>query len=143
METKDTPQGIVGLRFARSLLSGDYEKAHLLLSAELKTEYPPMTLKESFERMMSREHAPDEVRDIICVLDNTDLGEPRLNADGWACVLIGLSGYVMTKAKPFGSDFLITELKLPGDLMIVPDLTEKAIRKITTELRSKGFFKRD
>jgi hypothetical protein len=77
------------------------------------------------------------------VLDNTDLGESGLDADGWVCVLMGLSGYVMITAKPFGSDFLITELKWPGDPIIVPDLTEKAIRKITTELRSKGFFKRD
>ena len=114
METKATPQGSVGLKFARALLSGDYENAHLLLSAELKIEYPHMNLKRSFELMMSREHAPDEVRDIVSVLDNTDVGESRLDADGWACVLIGTCGYVMITAKPFGSDFLITELAWQG-----------------------------
>ena len=147
MGTKDTPQGIVGLKFARSLLSGDYEKAHSLLSAELKIEYPPLNLKQSFERMMSREHG--EVRDIVAVLDNTDLGESWLDADGLAWVLIGVSGYVMITAKPFSSDFLITELifmeqekRLAALLKIRDDLREtlrSAISKgeVSPENRSK------
>lgn len=108
METKDTPQGIVGFKFAEALLSGDYETARSLLSAELKIEYPVPGLKQSLEEMMSLAHAPAELPDVE-VLDNTFLGESSLDADGWAYVAIWTEAVTIT-AKPFGSHYLITEL---------------------------------
>jgi hypothetical protein len=108
METKDTPQGIVGFKFAQSLLSGDYETAHSLLSTELKIEYPVPNLKQSFEEMMSHAQAPAELPDIE-VLDNTFLGQSSLDSEGWAYVAIWSEAVTIT-AKPFGPDYLIAEL---------------------------------
>lgn len=109
MATKDTAQGIVGFKFARALLNGDYEMARSLLSTELKSEYPVPSLKQSFEEMMSLAHAPAELPDIE-VLDNTLLGESSLDSEGWAYVAIWSEAVTIT-AKPFGSDYLITELE--------------------------------
>ena len=39
MGTKDTPQGIVGFKFAQALLSRAYDTAHAMLSTELELEY--------------------------------------------------------------------------------------------------------
>jgi hypothetical protein len=108
MGTKDTPQGIVGFKFAHALLSGDYETAHSLLSTELKVEYPVPSLKQNFEEMMNLAEEPAELPEIQ-VLDNTYLGESSLDAEGWAYVAIWSEAVTVT-AKPFGSDYLITEL---------------------------------
>lgn len=57
---------------------------------------------------MSLAHAPAELPDVE-VLDNTSLGETSLDAEGWAYVAIWTEAVTIT-AKPFGSDYLITEL---------------------------------
>lgn len=53
MGTKDTPQGVVGFKFAHALLKRDYDTALAMLSAELKLEYSVLGLKQSFEEMIS------------------------------------------------------------------------------------------
>jgi hypothetical protein len=108
VHTKDTPQGIVGLRFAEGLLAGDYETAHQLLSVDLKLQYPIAALKENFERMMSHAHAPSDVPEIE-VMDNGDLGDSALDAEGWAYIPIWSEAVTIT-ARPFGPDHLITDL---------------------------------
>ena len=108
MKTKDTPQGLVGFRFARAMLSGDYATARALLSAELKLEYPVARLRQSFEEMMSLADAPAELADIE-VLDNSSLGNPSLDAEGWAYIAIWTEAVTIT-VKPLGPDYLITEL---------------------------------
>ena len=57
---------------------------------------------------MTLAHEPAELPDIE-VLDNTFLGESSLNAEGWAYVAIWSEAVTLT-TKPFGSDYLITEL---------------------------------
>ena len=79
MGTKDTPQGIVGFKFAQALLIRDYDTAHAMLSAELKLEYPVPGLKERFEEMIRDAHPPSELPDIE-VLDNSGLGGASLEA---------------------------------------------------------------
>ena len=108
MHTKDTPQGIVGFRFAEALLAADYETAHRLLSAELRLQYPIAALRQNFERMMSHAHAPSDLPEIE-VMDNSDLGDSALDAEGWAYIPIWSEAVTIT-AKPFGPDYLITDL---------------------------------
>lgn len=87
METKDTPQGIVGLRFARALLAGGYTTAQALLSPELKLEYPVPLLRQRFQEMMSLANYLGELPDIQ-VMDNSSLGNLSLDVKGWAYVAI-------------------------------------------------------
>jgi hypothetical protein len=110
METKDTPHGIVGFRFAQALLSGDHAAAHSLLSAELQHEYPESRLKEEFESMMTLANPVEEAGlPDIQVMDNASLGNPSLDAEGWAYVAIWTEAVTIT-AKPLGDECLITEL---------------------------------
>ena len=106
MGTKDTPQGIVGLKFAHALLSRDYDTARAMLSAELKLENPVPVLKQCFEEMISNAHPPSELPDVE-VMDN--LGGASLDAEGWAYVAIWSEAVTIT-VKPFGADYLITDL---------------------------------
>ena len=107
MKTRDTPQGIVGARFAHALLSGDHRTAHTLLSAELKREYPESRLKEEFESMMTLANPVEEAGlPDIEVMDN---GDPTLDAKGWAYVSIWTEAVTIT-ARAFGDEYLIAEL---------------------------------
>jgi hypothetical protein len=107
METKDTPQGVVGFRFAHALLSGDHLSAHALLSAELKHEYPESRLREEFESMMTLANPVEEAGlPDIAVMDNHDAS---VDAKGWVYVSVWTEAVTIT-AKPFGDEYLITEL---------------------------------
>jgi hypothetical protein len=108
MGTTDTPQGIVGFKFAQALLSSDYDTAHAMLSAELELEYPVPALKQRFEKMMSNANPPSELPDVE-VMDNSGLGNASLDAEGWAYVAIW-SEAVTIIVKPFGANYLITDL---------------------------------
>jgi hypothetical protein len=108
MGTKGTPQGIVGFKFARALLSHDYDTAHTMLSAELKLEYPVPALRRSFEEMISLANLPSELPEVE-VMDNSYLGDSSLDAEGWAYVAIWSEAVTIT-VKPSGADYLITDL---------------------------------
>jgi len=108
MGTKDTPQGIVGFKFAQALLSRDYDTARAMLSAELELEYPVPVLKQRFEEMISNAHPPSELPDVE-VMDNSGLGDASLDAEGLAYVAIWSEAVTIT-VKPFGADYLITDL---------------------------------
>ncbi|MGD1105564.1 MAG: hypothetical protein ABR865_00855 [Terracidiphilus sp.] len=108
MKTKDMPHGILAFNFAEALLNGEYDKAHNLLSADLKREYSVSGLKSRFEEMMS---IADEFPDVpaVVVLDNSELRNPSLDGKGWAYVAIWTEAVTVT-VKPFGQELLITEL---------------------------------
>ncbi len=108
MKTKDMPHGIVAFNFAEALLKGEFDKAHDMLSADLKHEYPVSHLKSSFEEMMS---IADEFPDVpaVEVMDNTELHNPSLDGEGWAYVAIWTEAVTVT-VKPLGQELLITEL---------------------------------
>ena len=109
METKDTPQGIVGARFAQALLDRDFASAHTMLSPQLKLEYSVERLGQTFEQMIRRAEQPTPAFPEIDVLDNTFLGEPSFDSQGWAYVAIWSEAVTIT-VKPFGPEHLITEL---------------------------------
>ena len=108
MKTKDMPHGVVSLKFARALLEGDYDKAHCMLSAELQLEYSVMQLKKRFEHMMSIAN-PVDFPDDVEVMDNSELGNPSFDDEGWAYVAIWTEAVTVT-VKPFGPEYFITEL---------------------------------
>jgi hypothetical protein len=108
MKTKDLPQGVVGFKFAQALFSGEYGKAPEMLNAELKLEYPEAQLKKRYEEMISRAEEPAELADVE-VLDNSELGHDSLDSEGWAYVAIWSEAVTVT-VKPFGAEYLITEL---------------------------------
>ena len=70
MGTKNTPQCIVGFKFAQALLSRDYDTAHAMLSAELRPEYPVRSLKQNFEEMISNADPPSELPDVDVIRCN-------------------------------------------------------------------------
>jgi hypothetical protein len=110
METREMPHGIVGYEFAQALVNGEYDKAHEMLSADLKAEYPTTRLKQRYEKMASLfQLEPHTDWDWIEVMDNSDLRNEGLDAEGWAYVAIGSEAVTVT-VKPFGADYLITEL---------------------------------
>jgi hypothetical protein len=108
MGTKDTPQGIVGFKFAQALLGRDYDTARSLLSAELELEYPVPVLKQHFEEMISSAEAPSELPDVE-VMDNSVFGNASLDAEGWAYVAIWSEAVTIT-VKSFDAHYLITDL---------------------------------
>jgi hypothetical protein len=108
MATKDLPHGIVGHAFARALLTGDFDKAHDLLGVELKLEYPVSHLKKKLEQMIGRADEPTDLPEIE-VLDNGELGHLELDTEGWAYVAVWSEAVTVT-VKPFGQEYLITEL---------------------------------
>jgi len=114
METKDTPQGIVGFKFAQAMLNREYETARSLLSDELKLVYPVQKLEQKFERMMNHTTAPVELPapaelPEVEVLDNRSLGDSSLDSEGWAYIAIRSEAVTIT-AIPFGQKYLITDL---------------------------------
>ena len=109
METKDTPQGIVGARFAQALLDRDFANAHTMLGPQLQQEYSVECLGHTFEQMIHRAEQPTPAFPEIDVLDNTFLGDPSFDAKGWAYVAIWSEAVTVT-VKPFGPEHLITEL---------------------------------
>jgi hypothetical protein len=108
MGTKDTPQGIVGFKFAQALLSRDYDTAHAMLGAELELKYPLPVLKQRFEEVISNANPSSKPPDVE-VMDNSGLGDASLDAKGWAYVAIWSEAVTIT-VKPFGADYLITDL---------------------------------
>jgi hypothetical protein len=74
----------------------------------LKLEYPVPTLTQSFEQMIRRAHSPAELPGVE-VLDNSFLGDASLDSEGWAYVAIWSEAVTIT-ARPYGPDYLITEL---------------------------------
>jgi hypothetical protein len=113
METKDMPHGILGFMFAQALVKGEYDKAHAMLSAELKLEYPPTALKQNYEDMI--DYAQPSRQPDVEVLDNSLIPDaPRpMDEEGWVYVSIfgdGWSEAVIVTVKPFGHVYLITEL---------------------------------
>ncbi|HEX4322901.1 MAG TPA: hypothetical protein VHZ52_18450 [Acidobacteriaceae bacterium] len=110
MKTKDMPHGIVGFKFAQALVDGEYNKAHEMLSPELKVEYPAMKLQLEYEDMASLfQYEPRADLEWIEVLDNCFLGNGALDVKGWAYVAIGSEAVTVT-VEPFGSENFITEL---------------------------------
>jgi hypothetical protein len=111
METRDTPQGIVGFKFAQALVMGEYDKAHEMLNEELKIQYPAVSLKKHFESMTSYAQ-PGEVLDVM-VMNNSEIGAGTGDAEGWAYIPISgncWSEAIAITAKPFGAEYLITDL---------------------------------
>ena len=109
MRTRDTPQGIVGFKFVQALLNRDYDTARAMLSAELQAEYPVAGLQRQFEEIMTLVNEPSSDLAKIEVLDNSGLGHASLDAAGWAYVAIWSEAVTVT-VKPFGGEFLITDL---------------------------------
>jgi hypothetical protein len=111
METKDWPQGVVGFKFATALIHGEYDKARNMLSAELKAEYPTAGLKKNYEDMIGYVEAGEEIGALV--MNNRELGNDSLDGEGWAYVSIDgdcWSEAVTITVKPFGPEYLITEL---------------------------------
>ncbi len=102
------PHGIVAFDFAEALLKGGFNKAHDMLSADLKLKYSVVGLKARFDQMMS---VADEFPDVpaIEVMDNSDLQDPTLDGKGWAYVAIWTEAVIVV-VKPFGQELLIAEL---------------------------------
>lgn len=91
LEPRDTPQGIVGIAFARALVAGEYEVAYNMLSATLQAALPLAQLREQYESMIEPMIEdggnPPYVEDVITILDDWPTKE---FADiGWAYVAIG------------------------------------------------------
>ncbi len=110
METKDTPQGIVGFRFAQALLRGDYEAARTALSEEVKLEYAGPNLKETFEGMMEITYAAFDDQPQIEVLDNAVLADPSRAEEGFVYVGIWSEALIL-RVQPLDGEYLITELE--------------------------------
>jgi hypothetical protein len=113
MKTREMPHGVVGFKFAQALVDGDYEKAQIMLSAELKAKYTPLILKENFDQMselFQLEPYEFEQQDMawIEVMDN-GFDHPEMDAKGWAYISIGTEAVTIT-VKAFGPEYLITEL---------------------------------
>ena len=112
MDTREMPHGILGFNFANALVRGEYEKAYGMLSAEVKLNYSARKLKEEYESMVAGYARPDEPITVE-VLDNNSSGNPSADREGWTYVAIyseGWSEAVTLTGKPFGSEFLITNL---------------------------------
>ena len=114
MGTRDLPHGIVGFNFAQAMLQGDFEKAHDMLSAELRLKYSVTELKKSFKEMMEIATNPVDLGETnlpeIQVLDNRELGNASLDDKAWAYVAIWNEAVTVT-VKPFESELLITTLE--------------------------------
>jgi hypothetical protein len=108
LATKDTPQGIVGFKFASALLGHYYDDARGLLSPQLREKYSSESLKKTFEKMMSLADEPSDI-DEIEVLDNALLGAASLDDDGWAYIAIWTEAITIT-AKQFGFDYFISDV---------------------------------
>ena len=58
----ETPQGKVGLAFAKALVRGDFEAAYDLLSPKLQAEYSVARLQATYEAMIAYgDGAPTEI----------------------------------------------------------------------------------
>ena len=105
METKDLPHGIVGFKFAQALYEGDYHRAHVFLSPELKLQYSVEGLQNEFEDMMS---IADPAFSGVVVMDNCR--HPEMDTQGWAYVAISTEAVVVT-VKLLENQYLITDLE--------------------------------
>lgn len=87
LEPRDTPQGIVGIAFARALVAGEYDVAHSMPSAPLQAALPPAQLKEKLESMIEYGGSPFDFVDVTTILD--DWPAKKVADIGWAYVTIG------------------------------------------------------
>ena len=91
LEPRNTPQGILGIAFARALIVGEYDLAHNMLSAPLQAALPPAQLKKEFESMIEYGGSPPDFVDVITILD--DWPAKKVDDIGWAYVAINGDGY--------------------------------------------------
>ena len=110
------PHGLVGAKFAQALVHGEFRKAHELLSPNLRLDYSPAVLKQSYDDMVEYAQPVGELN-VVVVNNFEGKGESRdgkkLDNEGSACVAIVGEGWceaVTITAKPYGSDYLITDL---------------------------------
>jgi hypothetical protein len=89
MEPTESKQKEFALTFAKSLVTGDYESAHKMLSASLREELSLTQLKQTYKRMVSYfATSPDyiELIDPVWRYENSE--------DLWAYVSIGDDGHL-------------------------------------------------
>lgn len=91
MEPRDSDQGKVALKFAKALVTGDYDTAHKMLSAELREQLSLSELQKTYEKMIEYGRSSPYFIDVMSILD--DWSSKQKEDIGWAYVAISGDGY--------------------------------------------------
>lgn len=83
----------LAVRFANALVAGDFDQAHTLLSAELRSGLTPSSLRETYETMIGYGDGPPTNVELIVTMEQWQLPEQRPTDLGWAYVAIAGTGY--------------------------------------------------
>jgi hypothetical protein len=89
----DAPYAQLAVRFAKSLVSGDFKQAYMLLSPELRLDLTPDRLRETYEAMIEYGDGPPTDVELIVTMEQWQLPEQRSTDLGWAYVAIAGDGY--------------------------------------------------
>jgi len=90
---QNSPQGIIGLKFANLLIQNDFEGAYKLLSANLKAEFTPELLKQNYHSMIEYGESPVNLAQVINILNEWGYPEQKPEDIGWAYVAIVGTGW--------------------------------------------------
>ncbi|MBD2231308.1 hypothetical protein [Phormidium tenue] len=83
----------LAVRFANALVAGDFDQAHTLLSAELRSGLTPSSLREIYEAMVEYgDGSPTDV-ELIVTMEQWQLPEQHPTDLGWAYVAIAGDSY--------------------------------------------------
>ncbi|PZV03643.1 MAG: hypothetical protein DCF32_13385 [Leptolyngbya sp.] len=89
----DAPSAQLAVRFAKALVSGDFQQACMLLSPELRLDLTPDRLRETYEAMIEYGDEPPTDVELIVTMEQWQLPEQRPTDLGWAYVAIAGPGY--------------------------------------------------
>lgn len=91
--SNNNPAGKLGLAFAQAVVSGEFAKAHAMLSKALRQEMQPQDIEASYNAMIEYgEGQPDQIE--VINIDNMDGWPSRQEQDlGWAYIAICGDGY--------------------------------------------------
>ena len=76
------------LVFAKALMNNEFEFAHDLLTEELKTDYSPVLLQQTYQDMISYFLIPPTEISVVCVMEDWQYPPKQTTDIGWAYVSI-------------------------------------------------------